>query len=40
MKRVIPRILFVLFSVFSIGVTTVQAEDTNKTALLKIDGIT
>lgn len=40
MKRVIPSILFVLFSVLSIGVSMVRAEDTNKTALLKVDGIT
>lgn len=40
MKRVTPGILFVLFSVFSIVVSKVQAEDTNKTVLLKVDGMT
>jgi len=40
MKRVIPSILFALFSVFPVVVGIAQAGDTNKTALLKIDGIT
>lgn len=40
MKRAIPSMLFALFLVFSVVVGIVQAGDTNKTALLKIDGIT
>lgn len=42
MRKAIPEILLVLFVVFSFGTPLAQGGETNtnKTALLKIDGIT